>query len=769
MVLLLPRQMLAEGPQTISVAVSGVVTWDEMLHYDALNPRAREAVQGRVVPIMPAPGGRDLGIPEAPFVAPVVEPSAPVEGPSGFSTSAPVPALGFVALPDNSASIPPDTHGAAGPAHLMAMLNTEVRIQTKVGGSVSTVSLSTFWTSGTGLSGSPFDPRVVYDSISGRWIATVDADANSATSQVWFAISATSDPTLAWSFFGFAADGAGTTWADFPGFGVNATWIAITQNMFTVAASSSFVGAKMWVIDKSTALAGGPLTVTVFPASFDVAGGAFGFALQPTVTFGASGTLHIIDSSGFSSGGVALLRLSSITGTGPAPVWSVQPGSPFAGSGLFLVANNFSYSTIGAEQLGIPSTCSGGTFNGAACFTTADCDPPSSGVCRRIDTGDGRIGTIPTFRNGRIWATHSGGRPVGAVDRTSTLWYQIDPTALPGPIVQSGVIEGAAGAHHYYPSIAANSLDDACVGFSRSDSTKFIEAVSAGRLGSDPLGTMSAVTVLKAGEDAYFKVFSGNRNRWGDYSATVIDPVDDATFWTIQEYAAFDVGAGASDDRWGTWWQRFDVVTPAPTSTPTDTPTPNGTPTPTDTETPTATPGAVCAAAPIGGCLSPGKGILLVKDKAPSGASAKDKLIWKWLKGPAQTQGDFGDPVSGGSSYAVCVYDNTGLVTGVQVPAAGTCSGSACWKAIGTKGYKYKDKSTSNDGVFQILFKGGSAGGSKLLVKAKDANFPMPSLPLDDSTSVTVQLKRLDGPNCWEGVFPGPGVKNEAAQFKDKF
>jgi len=313
--------VLAEEPQTISVAPAGVVTWDEMLKYDALNTRALETAEQRVVPIMPAPEVPDLGTPSGPSP----RSSAPFEAPSGFSTSPPVPGTGFVALPDNNTSIPPDTHGAAGPSHLMTMLNTEVRIQTKLGGATSTISLSTFWTSGTGLSGAPFDPRVVYDSIHGRWIATVDADANSATSQVWFAISSTSDPTLAWSFFGFTADGTGTTWADFPGFGVNTTWIAITNNMFTVSPSPGFSGAKMWVIDKSTALAGGPLTVTVFPTSFDVAGGVFGFALQPTITFGPEPTLHIIDNSGFTSGGTALLRLSRITGTGPAPAWSVQP------------------------------------------------------------------------------------------------------------------------------------------------------------------------------------------------------------------------------------------------------------------------------------------------------------------------------------------------------------------------------------------------------------------------------------------------------------
>jgi hypothetical protein len=69
----------------------------------------------------------------------------------------------------------------------MTMLNTQVRIQNKTGGVTSTVSLDTFWTSGT-------------------------------------------------------ADVGNVNWADLPGFGVNDLWIAITNNMFTVAADT-FSGA----------------------------------------------------------------------------------------------------------------------------------------------------------------------------------------------------------------------------------------------------------------------------------------------------------------------------------------------------------------------------------------------------------------------------------------------------------------------------------------------------------------------------------------------
>ena len=47
-----------------------------------------------------------------------------------------------------------------------------------------------------------------------------------------------------------------------------------------------------------------------------------------------------------------------------------------------------------------------------------------------------------------------------------------------------------------------------------------------------------------------------DRNRWGDYSATQVDPTDDLTLWTIQEYARIPVGHGDASGRWGVWWGR---------------------------------------------------------------------------------------------------------------------------------------------------------------------------------------------------------------------
>src|SRR5262249_43109215 len=144
------------------------------------------------------------------------------------------------------------------------------------------------------------------------------------------------------------------------------------------------------------------------------------------------------------------------------------------------------------------------------------------------------------YRNGRLWFAHVGGRPNGSPNHDAVFWYQMNPATMTIP--NSGVLDGGTGVHHIFPSIAANAADDALVGFSRASSSIFIQAVWASRFAADAVGVMSSgPTVLKLGEDSYVKDFGSGSVRWGDYSATCVDPVDDTSFWTIQEYAATGV------------------------------------------------------------------------------------------------------------------------------------------------------------------------------------------------------------------------------------
>src|SRR5437763_1731954 len=97
--------------------------------------------------------------------------SASAAGAAAFS---PVAAPNFPALDDNGQFIPPDTQGAVGPNHLMVALNSQIRIQTRAGATISTMSTFGFWA----LLGvqDVSDPHVVYDPFNDRWIFTMIAN-----------------------------------------------------------------------------------------------------------------------------------------------------------------------------------------------------------------------------------------------------------------------------------------------------------------------------------------------------------------------------------------------------------------------------------------------------------------------------------------------------------------------------------------------------------------------------------------------------------------
>jgi len=534
-VLLVPQDLT--GQVQTKVQRSASVRWDALVQSDLLR-EMQSRREPMISPYMPGPAEAEINSSQStrPGSRGLTGLREISSSPREFeSLSSAVATPGFEAVPDNDMAIPPNANGAVGPSHVVTMLNTEVRIQSKTGAITSTVSLESFWAP---LHGVPFDPRLLYDKLSGRWIAACDANPWSDTSKVFLAISSSSDPTGAWNFYSFEADPGDSVWADYTCLGLNRTWIAVTSNMFRFGSSTAFQGPGMWVIDKSTAIAGGALTVTVFPPKFDLVAGITSSTLQPCVTFGMEPKLYIVDRAPLSCGEIRLLRISELSGSASAPVWTVSAGSTILpGSGVFTVANNFDLIQVEASQ---------------------------KGTSALIETADPRI-LNAVFRNGKIWCTHTGGLPVGSVDRTAVFWYQLDPVlmaATGNPIVQSGVLEGGPDVHHFFPSITANAADDACIGFSRSDVSRFAEAVYTGRLGTDPPNTMHSISVLKRGLDIYRKAFGTSRVRWGDYSTTVVDPTDDLTFWTIQEYAASSTGPSPNDDRWGTWWGKVIPATP---------------------------------------------------------------------------------------------------------------------------------------------------------------------------------------------------------------
>src|SRR5260370_42021003 len=98
-----------------------------------------------------------------------------------------------------------------------------------------------------------------------------------------------------------------------------------------------------------------------------------------------------------------------------------------------------------------------------------------------------------------------------------------------------GVQEGTVatdGDFRWMGSIGMDHVGDSAVGFSVSSTGLFPSISFTGRVPGDALNTLEAESSIQAGGGSQ----NGGLNRWGDYSAMAIDPVDDCTFWYTNEY-----------------------------------------------------------------------------------------------------------------------------------------------------------------------------------------------------------------------------------------
>jgi hypothetical protein len=154
----------------------------------------------------------------------------------------------------------------------------------------------------------------------------------------------------------------------------------------------------------------------------------------------------------------------------------------------------------------------------------------SSDLETSIGTGTGFSSSVLEVGDS-LWAVNN----VKIDNRNGLRWFEIDEST--NVLLQTGTISDPLH-DYFYPSIAANSFGDVLIGFNRSGLDEFVS--SYGVVG-DTLGgitTFGDPILLQAGQANYFQDFGVGRNRWGDYSATTLDPNDPLRFWTIQEWVS---------------------------------------------------------------------------------------------------------------------------------------------------------------------------------------------------------------------------------------
>ena len=101
-----------------------------------------------------------------------------------------------------------------------------------------------------------------------------------------------------------------------------------------------------------------------------------------------------------------------------------------------------------------------------------------------------------------------------------------------------------------FPSITVNAQDAVLIGYSVFRADIHAAAAYSTRNASTAPGEMEDPYIFKDGQNIWIGVDGAGRNRWGDYSNSVIDPLNDQDFWTLQQWAGMPSGAQG----WTTSW-----------------------------------------------------------------------------------------------------------------------------------------------------------------------------------------------------------------------
>lgn len=442
--------------------------------------------------------------------------------------------LNFTAATLAESAFPPDTMGAAGPTQFIIALNSRIRSfnkKTGVADGVLNIDTDVFF---QGVMTPPAsnnftsDPRIRYDRLSGRWFITIIDVPGRAGDQPNRVLLAVSDggvitSNTVWTFFFFRHDtvtptGDSNAFADYPTLGIDANALYIGVNIFSARGRGSFASTTGFVVRKSSVLGNGPIVVTAFRGLVAKMQGILTglYTPQGVDNYDPAATEgYFIGVDPSFSGRLHLLRI-------------LNPGG--------------NPTTPGRVQINVPAT--GGTISVPHLGNTGGSAGNLDGLDRRLIAAH--------LRNGRLWTTaniavDNTGIPSGVDTRNGVRWYELQGIASgqTPSVVQSGTVFQPTASndtlqrHYWMGSIMVSGQGHAAMGFSVAGANERINAATVGRLASDAPGTMRTPVLYTASSTAYNPPQdpgSAEGRRWGDYTYTSLDPSDDMTMWTIQQF-----------------------------------------------------------------------------------------------------------------------------------------------------------------------------------------------------------------------------------------
>lgn len=429
---------------------------------------------------------------------------------NGIKSTTTIPLINFGGLTnaDNSGGrcTPPDPAGDVGPNHYVQAVNCMLKMYTKTGTTVlGPVETATIWSGFTGnwTGHNDGDAIVLYDENADRWIISqfaIDCAGTPYTEYQMVAVSTSPDPTGSYYRYAFQFD-------YMPDYGKLGVWndgYYMSLNRFnTNSGSTPFIGAGAAVMERSKMLTGDATARMVY---------------FKTETLGGSG-------SGAGSNCYSMLP-SDCDGAFPAA------GTP----------NYFVYDDQASSELRIWALHADWTTPANSTFTYTTALPVASytelnsvsqqGTTNTLDGLGDRLMFRNQYRNFGTYETFVTCRSVSVSGTAGLRWYEYRKTGSAFSLHQQSTYAPGDGKSRWMGSIAMNASGDIGIAYSVSGSTMYPSIYFTGRKAADPLNQLTIPEgIIQTGSIAMT-----GATRWGDYTAMNIDPVDNQTFWTAQEF-----------------------------------------------------------------------------------------------------------------------------------------------------------------------------------------------------------------------------------------
>ena len=453
----------------------------------------------------------------------VVSPPAPTL--ATLNANGPAAQTGFDGLARSSTAStigePPDPWLAVGPDHVVQVVNTALRITDRQGGDPLDVSLPDFFQLPLIPETFDSDPRVIYDSLHGRWLAAelswdcrTSATSTFGTGYIDFAVSRTSDPTGIWdSYYRQQPDYL----LDFPAVGTSTDKVGIAFNQYHMAAGASCV--------------------------------------ENATPAGIPGGRMIMDWTDLTNGSGVVVAYDGLDGFSPR--FAVQ--SPATSSRLHLIMEMpdlgvayLSYvgsvvgSTLGTERSDLLTTA-----GVVAAFVEPP--PPNQPGPDIVTTAIDSRPTDAIWQNDRlVFVSTQACTPTGdSTIRDCVRVTELSTTAVSAtvkPTLKQDFLIAENGVDSWMGGIGLSGNGALHVVWTRSSTAAgdFPSSYGAYQLPTDVANAISPKELLKAGTGTY----SGDR--WGDYVGVAQDPFVPSAVWQGNQYSG-----GASE--WKTWISRLQT------------------------------------------------------------------------------------------------------------------------------------------------------------------------------------------------------------------